>query len=157
MEHPKTKGDKSTLAIIFGLREIGYEVLTPFGENTRYDLVIDDGRLSRVQCKTGRLRHGVILFATCSCYGHHRKPESARRSYDGEVDLFAIYCRETGGVYLVPIDDLPVKVQGTLRVAAPRNSQKAGVRFAADYLVATIKVVPGPHPASTTSSPLPSS
>ena len=51
MEHPKDVGDKSTLAIMLALRETGYGVLVPFGENTRYDLVIDDGRaLRRVQC-----------------------------------------------------------------------------------------------------------
>jgi hypothetical protein len=42
MEHPKTKGDRSTLAIMYGLRENGYDLLVPFGENTRYDLVLDD-------------------------------------------------------------------------------------------------------------------
>lgn len=31
------------------LREMGYAISVPFGENTRYDLVIDDGlRLARV-------------------------------------------------------------------------------------------------------------
>jgi PD-(D/E)XK endonuclease len=50
MEHPKAKGDRSTLAIMLALQEVGYEVLLPFGENTRYDLVIDDGMtLKRVQ------------------------------------------------------------------------------------------------------------
>jgi PD-(D/E)XK endonuclease len=43
MEHPKAKGDRSTLAIMLALSEAGYKVLVPFGENTRYDLVIDDG------------------------------------------------------------------------------------------------------------------
>jgi hypothetical protein len=123
------------------LREAGYDLLVPFGENTRYDLVIDDGyRLARVQCKTGRLRQGAVLFATCSCYGHHRNPETARRAYEGEVDFFAVFCPETRGVYLVPIEHLQVKVQAALRVAPTRNSQRVGVRFAAEYLVATIAV-----------------
>ena len=63
MEHPKDIGDRSTLAIILALRDAGYGVLMPFGENTRYDLVIDRcGSLSRVQCKTGRLRDGGRLL-----------------------------------------------------------------------------------------------
>ena len=42
------------------LIEAGYAVSKPFGENQRYDLVIDDGEtLARVQVKTGRLRNGV--------------------------------------------------------------------------------------------------
>jgi PD-(D/E)XK endonuclease len=137
VEHPKDIGDRSTLAIMLVLDRLGYDVLTPFGENTRYDLVLDDGvRLMRVQCKTGRLRNGAVLFALCSCYGHHRHPETARRDYRGQVDYFAVYCPETGGVYLVPIADLTARVLGTLRVEPSRNNQAKGVRYAADYEVA---------------------
>jgi hypothetical protein len=67
MEHPKVIGDRSTLAIMCALRARGFDLLVPFGENTRYDLVIDDGEpLARVQCKTGRLRNGAIEFPLCS-------------------------------------------------------------------------------------------
>jgi PD-(D/E)XK endonuclease len=38
MEHPKAKGDRTTLAVMLALREAGYAVLVPFGENTRCDL-----------------------------------------------------------------------------------------------------------------------
>ena len=44
MKHPKDVGDDSTLAIMLALKRAGYRVLMPFGENTRYDLVTDDGR-----------------------------------------------------------------------------------------------------------------
>jgi len=68
--HPKDIGDRTALAVMLALREAGYAISVPFGENTRYDLVIDDGEsLLRVQCKTGRLRKGSIVFATCSTYG----------------------------------------------------------------------------------------
>jgi PD-(D/E)XK endonuclease len=70
MEHPKRIGDRSTLAIMLALQDAGFELLIPFGENTRYDLVVDLGsRLVRVQCKTGRLRDGAVFFASCSAYG----------------------------------------------------------------------------------------
>src|SRR2546422_9412112 len=106
-EHPKTIGNRSALAIMFGLLQAGYEVLVPFGENTRYDLVIDDGKsLARVQCKTGRLRQGAIRWATCSSYAHHPNPKARKLDYQGEIDLFAVYCEETQGVYLVPIADV---------------------------------------------------
>jgi PD-(D/E)XK endonuclease len=62
MQHPKDIGDRSTLAIIFALHMQGYTVLLPFGENSRYDLVVDTGSLRRVQCKTGRLRNGKVIF-----------------------------------------------------------------------------------------------
>jgi hypothetical protein len=43
VRHPKDVGDRSTLAIMAALQACGYAVLMPFGENTRYDLVIDSG------------------------------------------------------------------------------------------------------------------
>jgi len=67
MEHPKAIGDRTTLVAMLALESAGYAVLLPFGENTRYDLVIDDGqRLARVQCKTGRLRGGAVVSVAVS-------------------------------------------------------------------------------------------
>jgi hypothetical protein len=141
MEHPKDIGDRSTLAIILALRDKGYGVLLPFGENTRYDLVIDnDGAFSRVQCKTGRLRDGSIRFAVCSSYGHHRNPSTARRSYAGQIDSFAVYCPETGGVYLIPLADLPSRSSAHLRFHPPSNNQRKRVRYAADYEVTRVTI-----------------
>jgi hypothetical protein len=141
MEHPKDIGDRSTLAVLLMLASAGYPVLVPFGENTRYDLVIDEGsRLARVQVKTGRLRLGGVRFAVCSAYGHHRDPANARRSYHGQVDYFAVFCPETCGVYLIPIEDIKVNVHCTLRVTPARNNQHAGVRLAANYEIGRVSV-----------------
>jgi PD-(D/E)XK endonuclease len=80
VDHPKAKGDRSTLAIMLAVYEAGYGLLVPFGENTRYDLVIDDGvRLARVQRKTGRLRNGSVLFNSCSSYAHRPNPRVVKR------------------------------------------------------------------------------
>ena len=126
---------------MLALQMLGIRFLIPFGENTRYDLVIDEsGRLGRVQCKTGRLRDGAIRFATCSAYGHHREPPQARRDYRGEVDYFAVYCAETGGVYLVPIADVPTTTQGCLRFTPPRNNQRRRIRAADRYEIARVVV-----------------
>ncbi len=141
MVHPKTIGDRSALAVMLALQELGFSVMVPFGENTRYDLVIDDGvRLARVQCKTGRLRDGAVRFAVCSTYGHHPNPRVVRRDYSGEVDFFAVHCPETDGVYLIPIDRLPLTREGALRVEPPKNNQRIGVRLASDYEIGSVAV-----------------
>jgi len=142
MEHPKSKGDRSTLAVMIAFHEAGLAFLVPFGENTRYDLVLELGTdLARVQCKTGRLRDGAVLFATCSCYGHHRNPQTARRDYSGQIEYFAVYCPQTFGVYLVPIDAVPTRNSAALRVTPPRNNQRRFIRYAADYEIAKVSVV----------------
>jgi hypothetical protein len=141
MQHPKDIGDRSTMAIMFALRLEGYPVMVPFGENTRYDIVIDTGsQLRRVQCKTGRLRDGAVIFRTCSTYGHHPNPKIIRRDYEGEIDDFAVYCPELGAVYLIPIEAVPTRTMGMLRVSPPRNGQHKRIRLAAAYEVARIDV-----------------
>jgi hypothetical protein len=118
---------------------LGLGFYLPFGENTRCDMVVEiDGELMRVQCKTGRLRDGAVLFSLCSNYGHHRNPQTRHRTYHGQVDYFAVYCYDTEGVYLVPIEDLPGSRQAHLRVDPPRNNQRLSVRFAAPYEIARV-------------------
>ena len=140
MERPKDVGDRTTLAVMLALTELGYHISVPFGENTRYDLVVDDGdRLQRVQCKTGRFLDGVVIFRTASSYAHHPNPKPRQRHYRGQVDAFAVYCKEIGGVYLVPIDDVPT-VMAHLRVNPTLNGQRKLVREAARYQVASVDV-----------------
>jgi hypothetical protein len=141
MEHPKEIGDRSTMAIIFAFKMQGWDVLVPFGENTRYDLVVDRGnQLLRVQCKTGRLRNGAVVFRTCSSYAHHPNPKIARRDYTGQIDEFAVFCPETQAVYAIPIEDVSTKQQARVRVRAAANNQRTGVRLAAAFEVAKIDV-----------------
>jgi hypothetical protein len=140
VEHPKDIGDKTTLAIMLALRAHGFGVLVPFGENSRYDLVIDDGTaLWRVQCKTGRLRAGAVVWNMCSHYGHHANPRVVRRDYQGEVDYFAVYCPETARAYLIPMEDLPIRVRGNLRVDPPKNKQRRFIRFADQYEIGRVE------------------
>jgi hypothetical protein len=138
---------------MLALHDAGFEILVPFGENTRYDLVIDDGaRLARVQCKTGRLRNGGVLFSACSSYAHHPNPRMVTRSYLGQIDYFAVYCPDNGSSYLIPIDDAQVKARGKLRVDPPRNNQRVGVRFAADYEIGPATGEPGASAGACRSS-----
>jgi hypothetical protein len=133
VDHPKDKGDRTTLAVMLALRMAGLRVLLPFGENTRYDLVVErEGRFSRVQCKTGRFRGGAVVFKTMSSYAHHKSAQVKRRGYQGEIDYFGVHCPETGGVYLVPIHDVPGS-DGRLRVDPALNGQHEGVHPAEQY------------------------
>ncbi len=109
----------------------GYGVLVPWGVNQRYDLLIEqDGKFLRAQCKTGRLRHGAIRFATKSVRMKTRK--AFWRGYVGEADLFLVHCPQTGGVYVVPVDEAPTQ-EMRLRVEPSRNNQARGIHWAKDY------------------------
>jgi hypothetical protein len=141
VEHPKDIGDRSMLAVMLALREAGYAVSVPFGENTRYDLLIDDGtRISRIQCKSGQLVSGVVRFKTASTYAHHRTPPQVRRDYRGQIDYFGVYCRANSGVYLIAIDEVTTTCEARLRVEPARNNQRRRIRSATAYELATVAV-----------------
>jgi hypothetical protein len=97
-------------------------------------MVLDLGdRFLRVQCKTGRLKRGVIEFSAKSV--HCNTKEILTRRDNGEVEYFAVYCPETRGVYVVPCGDA-TPANFTLRVAPASNGQVKHVRWAADYELA---------------------
>lgn len=120
------------------LHRAGYAVLTaPFSDNLRYDCVVDTGtQLLRVQIKTGRTRDGCVRFNTASVAWWRR----TRRDYRGEVDVFVVWCPDTGGVYVVPVEHCG-QCDARLRLTPPRNGQRAGVRWAADYALREAKGV----------------
>lgn len=131
--HPVDVGQRTEATILGELVRRGFRVLTPFGENHRYDLVLDlDGRFVRVQCKSGRLRRGVVNFSTQSVRSNSR--QRSTRGYAGEAELFLVYCPDNDGIYAVPVDEAPTGYM-SLRVEPPLNKQARGVRWAADYVL----------------------
>ena len=129
--HPVDVGQRTEAIILAELVKRGHNVLVPFGTNHRYDLVLEIGeRFIRVQCKTGRLRSGVIHFNTVSVRSNTTR--AIKRAYHGEADLFLVYCPDTGRVYAVDVDEAASSL-GSLRVAPAVNGQAKGIRWAADY------------------------
>ena len=130
-DHPVDVGLRTEAAILGRLVKVGYRVLVPFGVNQRYDLVIDvDGQFVRAQCKTGRMRNGVIIFNTRSVRTNTRC--TIFREYQGEADVFLVYCGATDGIYLVSVRP-KMPSQMYLRVDPTRNGQLDGIHWAQDY------------------------
>jgi PD-(D/E)XK endonuclease len=137
-QNNKTTGERSEAIIIAKFLEVGYGVLTPFGDNRRYDLVIEDadGNFYRIQCKTGWIESdgAYIRFAAASTYYHTRAGRTGygRKDYRGQVDYFAVYCPETRKAYLIPVDHVGV-TDVRLRLLPTANKQEKNVRWAKDY------------------------
>ena len=101
---PSEVGERTEAAVLTALVAAGKTVLLPFSGHHRYDLAYEeDGSLIKVQCKSGRERHGAIEFMTCS---NGRK---SRENYRGDADLFGVYCHERCEVYLVSVADVPTR------------------------------------------------
>lgn len=66
-------GNKTEGVILGALVRLGYRVLIPFGGGHPYDLAVDhDGTIERVECKTGRLRDGVVIFNAYATYRDYK-------------------------------------------------------------------------------------
>jgi hypothetical protein len=81
-----TRGELSELEVAMALARSGRQMLRPMSSGLRYDLAIDnsDGTVARIQCKTGRLRDGVISFNVASMDG--RRPYGV--PYLGQIEAF---------------------------------------------------------------------
>lgn len=132
-DHTVDVGLRTEAAVAAELMRRGVRVLLPCGVNQRYDLVLDlDGTFVRVQCKTGRLKDGAVRFNSESIRCNSR--QVLHRGYDGEADIFLVYCHATGEIYAFPVEDAP-KRGVTLRVEPASNRQTKGVRWASEYVL----------------------
>ncbi|MFB6163795.1 MAG: group I intron-associated PD-(D/E)XK endonuclease [Haloarculaceae archaeon] len=101
MGNTKDTGDTTEALILHELVSRGYSVSIPFGDNDKYDLVVEgDGDLLRVKCKTGWLEDARVRFKTVSTTTEDGDPIT--EGYAGRIDAFAVRCRETDRLYWVP-------------------------------------------------------
>jgi hypothetical protein len=122
----KTIGDISVLKIATALLQKDVRVLFPFGDNARYDLAIDDGKIHRIQCKTAHANARSVTIPSVSSY-HHR--HGGFRHYLDDVEFLAAYCVENDKCYLVPID----KVGGGQSMRLSLTEDGRGLLLALDY------------------------
>ena len=127
----REKGNLTEARILAALAAAGYLVSVPFGDGHKYDFIIDDSvNLRRVQCKTGRVKKGVLLFNSYSQSGNG----ATKQGYHGLADLFAVLNPESGEVYLVPVASFGT-AGVTLRLAPTLSGQVQNINWAVDYLL----------------------
>lgn len=135
MKDTSLRGDVAEWQVAAALIHDGRKVLRPVSGAARYDLVVDneDGTFTRIQCKSGLLRHGRIEFRVYSMSGHRG---TRRRTYSGQVDAFGVYCPGTRRSYLVPMSELSGNSGvACLRVTPARNGQLKRTRTAERYVI----------------------
>lgn len=131
----KTKGDLAELKVAADLVERGYRIAIPFGEDVDFDLIlIRDERLERVQVKYTE-SDGMIVTVRCrSSSLTNGKVRQVKRYTAATIDWIAVYDLTSDHCYYVPASELGSgRDQITLRLTAPRNSQRIGIRYAEDY------------------------
>lgn len=140
----KQKGNLTELQCLTAFYEQGCHVSLPYGENSRYDMIVDiDGKLLRVQVKTSSLKNkddeNAIVFSCRSTRVNSHGCVNNKYTPD-EIDYFATFWKNQ--CYLIPVTEC--SVEKTLRFALPSNGQAKGITFAWDYeLAKQIKKIRG--------------
>lgn len=101
----KTKGLITELQLQCQLYfiKLGYDVLIPLGDNSRYDIVIDlNKNFTRIYVKTCRNIGTGIQFSSRSSRSNTKKVYSEKYSKE-EIDYFATYYN--GKCYLIPVEE----------------------------------------------------
>lgn len=124
------RGDLTEAKVIAEFASRGIPVSIPFGDNDRYDLLArtEDGRLLRIQVKTGRSKDGVVVFDGKS--QHANSTETRYESYREDVDYFTVFCHELESMYFVPADE--VGSTNHLRVEEPDHDYPR-INWAEEY------------------------
>lgn len=130
--NPKGRGELTEAILLAALVRKGFAVSIPFGNNQRYDFILDDGTaLTRVQCKTGWIAKGCVVFQTASKNGF----TGERRGYMGQADIFLVFCPDNETIYRVPIDG-STKSEMRLRLDPLQPSAPlSAVKWAKDYML----------------------
>jgi hypothetical protein len=125
------KGATAETAITHAAVELGIGVAKPIGDE-RYDLIFDlRPLLVRVQSKTA-VRVGDVIAVRC--YSTRRTATGfVKRGYSPvEIDAFAAYSPERC-CYFLPLERFPSRTHIQLRLSPPRNNQRLGINWAAEF------------------------
>jgi hypothetical protein len=126
----KEKGNLTELQCLTAFYELGYKVSIPYGENCRYDFILDvNNTLLKIQVKTSRfVSEECFVFSTRSTRVNSKGNFSKNYTKD-EIDYFATFYQ--GKCYLIPVEECGVEKK--LRFCYPSNGQKKGISLAQDY------------------------
>ena len=125
----KQKGDIAEAFVTFLLKRNGFNVLIPWGEDNRYDLVSEkNGVFKRIQVKYVSTRNGGLEVAIRSANNFniiHYSPK--------DIDIIAAYSPEQNKVYFIPLNSIKNRSQVKLRLMPTINKQKKYITMATKY------------------------
>lgn len=135
MDNPKERGDATEAAVMNYLITNGYSVSIPFGDNDKYDLILDDGDdLSRIQCKTAwKNKENTIRFNTHS--QTTRSGEYHESTYHGEVDVLIARYPERETMYWIPIEDA---TEQKMELRFDGKINHPSINWASDYRIENV-------------------
>ncbi len=129
----KLIGQITETRFIFEATRSGHVVSQPFGDNSKYDFILDmNDELYKVQCKTLRKTKGVYKI---QCYSI---TSSGNHGYNGSVDYIFAYCAEDDVSVMIPMSEIGDTQEINLRIEKPNNNQTKGIRLVENHLSSKI-------------------
>lgn len=124
----KQKGDIAEAYVMFALKQNGFNVLIPWGEDIRYDLVSEkNGVFKRIQVKYVTPKNGVleIRFRSSNNYNviYYTKDD---------IDIIAAYYDKEKKIYFIPLSNTD-RGGCKLRLTPAKNNQKKFVTLSTKY------------------------
>ena len=107
MSFTKRLGDFGVIAFLYHAVQFGFTISQPFGDNDRYDLVLDNGyRMIRIQIKMTTTRRRGYHYEVQ--VGRRLSPKRGGKSplvayQNHEVDFVAVFIQPENTFYIVPI------------------------------------------------------
>jgi len=125
----KQKGDIAEAFVTYLLKQNGFNVLIPWGEDNRYDLVAEKkGVFKRIQVKYATPKDGAVEVRVRSCNNY-----SIIRYSPKDIDIIAVYAAKQNKVYFIPLNGIKNRSICRLRINPTKNNQKKFVVPAAKY------------------------
>ncbi len=105
----KSQGEETELRFMLLSYEKGFIVSKPFGDNAKYDIILDNGKtLERIQIKSTS-RMDTSSGANCySCLVSHGR-DSKKKYTKYDIDSIVIYVIPENVWYKIPIEEIKGK------------------------------------------------
>lgn len=133
MNNSKTKGNLGEIKAAEEFIRWGCTVSFPFGDNARYDLIVDiNNKLYRVQIKyTSQVTENGSYKAVCVSSTNHTTNKKLS-DYKLDVDLMVFYIAELDKCLIIPIDQIDTTAI-CFRTENPKNNQVKKIRLLEEY------------------------
>lgn len=107
----------------------GFSVFFPYGEDSSVDILIHKNhKFQKVQIKATKPNKGALICKVRSTNNWQDKRYTKK-----EIDFIGLYDYENQKGYLIPMGILDGLAQFSLRLDAPKNSQKKGINLAENF------------------------
>ena len=116
----KQKGISTELQCLAAFSKLGIQILIPYGDYARYDIVIDINNIFyRIQCKTASLEREGVYKIPCRSTAANKSRAASRSYTKDEIDFFATIIEDQ--CYLIPIEECGGNSK-MLRFLPPKNN-----------------------------------